>query len=103
MPAVAVVGMDDGQIVGAGGLAWGQGVAWIWFKMVQKRPAYALPIIRATRRMLRRAVQLGASEVYTRRDADEPSSKKLLTTLGFELFGVEGGAEVWVWRPLYHG
>lgn len=97
MPAVAVLGIDNGRVVGSGGLAWGGGRAWIWFKMLQSKPAYALPIVRATRKMLKRAAQLGDGEVFTPRDADEPMSQKLLTMLGFELFAIERGIEVWKW------
>lgn len=101
MPAVAVVGLDDGRVVGAGGLAWGQGRAWIWFGMIESHPSYAVPIIRATRRMLRRAVQLGERVVWTVRDADQPQSAKLLTLLGFVFSGLEvfrgHDVEVWKW------
>lgn len=97
MPAVAVLGIDDGRVVGSGGLAWGGGRAWIWFKMMESKPAYAVPIIRATRQMLKRAAQLGDGVVYTPRDAGEPMSGKLLTMLGFELFAIEQGIEVWKW------
>jgi hypothetical protein len=97
MPAVAVLGVDGDRVVGAGGLAWGGGRAWIWFKMITSKPDYAVPIVRATKTMLKRAVQLGESEVYTPRDAAEPASKKLLEILGFELFAIEQGIEVWKW------
>jgi hypothetical protein len=97
MPAVAVLGFDGDRLVGSGGLAWGGGRAWIWFKMLESKPSYAVPIVRATRKMLRRAVQLGECEVFTPRDASEPMSLKLLTMLGFERQGDEGGIEVWKW------
>lgn len=100
MPAVAVLGWDGDEVVGSGGLAWGGGRAWIWFKMVRSKPEYAAPIVRATRKMLRRAVQLGETEVYTPRDTREPRSEKLLNLLGFEMFGIEQGEEIWVWRPI---
>lgn len=84
LPAVAVLGTDEGAVVGSGGLAWGMGKAWIWFKMLESRPSYAVPIFRETQRMLRRAVQLGETEVFTPRDEDKPQSEKLLRMLGFE-------------------
>lgn len=99
LPAVAVLGMDGDDVVGSGGLAWGGGRCWIWFKMVRKDPSYALTVVRATRKMLRRAVQLGEAAVYTPRDVDEPMSKKLLTNLGFALDSVEKGQEIWKWTP----
>lgn len=101
MPAVAVIGLDGETVVGSGGLAWGAGRAWIWFKMTQMRPSYAVPIFRATRTMLRRAVQLGESEVFTPRDAQAPMSEKLLTMLGFEFAEMQDGVEIWKWTP--HG
>ena len=97
MPAVAVLGIDDGQVVGAGGLAWGGGRCWIWFKMTASKPCYAVPIFRATETMLRRAKQLGEREVFTPRDASEPTSTRLLEAIGFELFAIEQGIEVWKW------
>lgn len=99
VPAVAVVGLDEGRLVGSGGLAWGDGRCWIWFKMIETKPAYALPILRETRRMLRRAEQLGETTVWTIRD-EEPNSRKLLGHLGFEFIGIEafGGVEAEVWR-----
>lgn len=101
MPAVAVLGIDDGQVVGSGGLAWGGGKAWIWFKMLASKPSYSVPIFRATKAMLRRAVQLGETAIYTPRDANEPMSEKLLTMLGFELAEMQDGVEIWKWAP--HG
>lgn len=97
LPAVAVVGVDGDEIVGSGGLAWGGGKAWIWFKMLRSRPGYAAPIVRATRKMLRRAIQLGEREVFTVRDASQPMSEKLLKMLGFVLDGTEQGQEIWKW------
>lgn len=98
MPAVAVLGLDDGRVVGSGGLAWGGGRAWIWFKMLESKPGYAVPIVRATKMMLKRAAQLGDGEVFTPRDADEPMSEKLLTMLRFEMFAIENDREIWVWH-----
>jgi hypothetical protein len=100
LPAVAVLGIDNGRVVGSGGLAWGGQRCWIWFLMTERHPSYALPIIRETRRMLNRAVQLGEGSVYTPRDNREPQSEKLLTMLGFEYVGIEWarGAEVEIWR-----
>lgn len=97
LPVVAVLGIDNGHIVGTGGLAWGAGRCWIFFKMVSSKPEYAVPIVRATRQMLRRAVQLGETEVFTPRDAEEPASEKLLTLLGFEFDTMQDGIEIWKW------
>lgn len=101
LPAVAVLGLDSGEIVGSGGLAWGEGRCWIWFTMQRTKPGYAVPILRATQRMLRRAVQLGETQVFTPREADKPRSEKLLRMLGFEMIGHEmrlgQNMEIWRW------
>ena len=96
MPAVAFVGIDDGEVAGAGGLAWGAGRCWIWF-MTRKapKPSYAFAAIRMARLMFRKAAQLGETEVYTTRDARYASSLKLLTMLSFEHVGMEQGHELW--------
>lgn len=99
LPAVAVLGMDGDEVVGSGGLAWGGGRCFIWFKMVRKDRRYAPAIVRATKRMLRKAVQLGETEVFTPRDPSEPMSEKLLTILGFTFAGEEQGQELWKWSP----
>ena len=99
LPAVAVMGMDGDEVVGSGGLAWGGGRCWIWFKMIRKDRRYAPAIVRATRKMLKKAVQLGEAAVFTPRDRNEPMSKKLLTSLGFTLVGEEEGQEIWKWEP----
>lgn len=100
MPAVAVLGIDGDRVVGSGGLAWGGQRCWLWFGMTARKASYAVPIFRETKRMLRRAVQLGETGVWTVRDEAEPMSKKLLTMLGFELHGQEeiDGKSVEVWR-----
>lgn len=101
MPAVAVLGLDGDAVVGSGGLAWGAGKCWIWFRMEQQNCRYAVPIFRATKAMLRRAVQLGETAVYTPRDANEPMSEKLLTMLGFEFAEMQDGVEIWKWSPTH--
>jgi len=97
MPCVAYVGVDDGEIVGSGGLAWGSGRCWIWLRVLKSRSEYALPLMRKTRSLLNKAVQLGEREVFTPRDAEYESSERLLTVLGFRLHDIEGGKEVWKW------
>lgn len=101
LPAVAVLGFDEeGHVVGSGGLAWVGGRCWIFFTMRVTKPDYAVPIFRATKRMLKRAVQLGETQVFTPREADKPRSEKLLRMLGFEMIGhgVLLGQQMEIWR-----
>lgn len=95
MPCIAYVGMVDGEIVGSGGLAWGGGRCWIWLRIAATNPSYALPILHKTKALLAKANQLGESAVFTPRDAHYPTSKKLLTVLGFVPDSIENGNEVW--------
>lgn len=95
MPAVAYIGRVGGEIVGSGGLAWGNGRCWIWLQVAKSDPSYALPILHKTKALLAKARQFGEREVYTPRDAQYPTSKKLLTVLGFRLHAIEQGIEVW--------
>ena len=97
-PAVAYVGIDDGEFVGSGGLAWGADRCWLWLQVSQPKPEYARPVLRMARLMLRKAVQLGETEVYTVRDAQYPSSAKLLKLVGFELSEIKDGQEVHSWH-----
>lgn len=101
LPAVAVVGTDNGRIVATGGLAWGEGRCWLWFKSTEDRGRNAVAIVRSARRLLKCAVQLGETEVFTPRDVNEPRSAKLLTLVGFQFHGHEivrgQDAEVWRW------
>jgi hypothetical protein len=95
MPALAYVGVDDGKVVGSYGLAWGGGRCWIWLRLDNGKPEYARTVIRRTKALLAKAWQLGETEVFTPRDAAYPTSKKLLTVLGFRLHAIEHGIEVW--------
>lgn len=95
MPALAYIGVDDGEIVGSYGLAWGHGRCWIWLRLPNGKPEYARTVIRRAKVLLGKARQLGEREVFSPRDAEYPTSKKLLTVLGFREHAVEAGIEVW--------
>ncbi|MBZ9807699.1 hypothetical protein [Mesorhizobium sp. ESP-6-2] len=97
-PAVAFVGIDDGEFAGSGGLAWGADKCWLWFQTSLQKPEYARPVLKMARLLLRKAVQLGESEVYTVKDAQFPSSAKLLKLVGFELSEIKDGQEVFIWH-----
>lgn len=94
MPAVAMIGIENGEIVGTGGLAWGKGRCWIWFHVTQPKPAYGLVAFKAFRRLMNRARQLGETEIYAVRDPKYTTSERLCRLCGFEPFGIEEGQEV---------
>lgn len=95
LPAVAYIGIDDGEVVGSYGLAWGGGRCWIWLRLPNGKPSYAITVMRRTKALLAKAWQLGEEEVFTPRDTEYTTSEKLLTILGFEMHGIEQGQEIW--------
>lgn len=96
MPAVAYVGIDDGVIVGSGGLAWGRGRAWIFFSTKAPLGASAgLRIIRFAKTLERKVAQLGHDDIYTPRDDQYATSKRLLTMLGYSHAETDQGVEIW--------
>lgn len=94
LPAVAYVGVDDGALVGSGGLAWGGGRCWVWFSVINGKPSYALKIRRWVERLKRKARQLGETEVYTIRDPQFETSARLVKLSGFTFHAMELGNEV---------
>lgn len=95
MPALAFIGIDDGEFVGSGGLAWGIGRCWLFLHVSQSKPQYAIPLMRKTKELMQKAWQFGERTVFTPRDVQFPTSEKLLKVLGFKLHAVENGIEVW--------
>jgi hypothetical protein len=95
IPALAYIGVDDGEVVGSCGLAWGGGRCWIWLRLQNGKPSYAITVVRRARSLLAKAHQLGEVNVFTPRDANFRTSENLLTKLGFRFFAVEDGIEVW--------
>lgn len=94
MPSVAYVGVDDGFIIGACGLAWGKGRCWVWFTIHDSKPEYARPIMKMSRKLIRKAKQMGEEYVYAVRDASYASSAKLVKLAGFQFHALEQGEEV---------
>lgn len=95
LPAVAYVGIDNDVVVGSFGLAWGRGRCWIWLRVAEINPRYGITIMRRAKRLFAKARQLGETEVFTPRDANYPTSEKLLKVLGFTPHSIENGIEVW--------
>lgn len=102
LPVVAMVAIDGGEAVAAWGLAWNEGRCFLWFHMERSDLSYRFIVIREARKMLKRAVQLGADEVFTVRDDAFPTSARLLKILGFEPHSIEDGKEVHIWRYSSH-
>lgn len=98
MPAMGFAGYEDGVLLAIGGLAWGRGRCWLWFRAENTEARHAFAVVREGRRLLKRAAQLGETEVYTPRDAEYDTSERLLKLMGFAFHGVENGIEVWRWR-----
>lgn len=93
-PTVAEAGRGGDYLLGMGGLSWKFGRCWLWYRVVDRAEhtegsSHPHLIVRAARRMLRRARQLGETAVYAWRDDSEPSSKRLLQVIGFDFLGFE--------------
>jgi len=95
MPAVAVVGIEGETVIGSGGLAWGGGKCWLWFTAPNGEKRHALAIWRAAERLKRKARQLGETEIWTIRDTQYETAKRLLEATGFEFYAVEDGNELY--------
>lgn len=111
-PTVAEAGRGGDYLLGMGGLSWKIGRCWLWYRVIDRAEhgegaSHPHLIVRAARRMLRRAQQLGESQVFAWRDDSEPSSKRLLEVIGFQFIGFEEvettdgrieRKEVWRWQ-----
>lgn len=98
LPVVAMVAMDGDRTIAAWGLAWNNGRCFLWFHIEETDPSYRWIVIREARKMLKRAVQLGETVVYTVQDEAFATSGRLLKILGFEPSSIEDGKRVYAWR-----
>lgn len=96
IPAVAYLGIDDGEIVGGCGLAWGEGKCWLWFTMEKPKAAYARAVIRKAQQLKRKARQLGERHVWVIRDPQFETSARLCALCGFEFSEIWDGHELHV-------
>jgi len=99
IPVICRVGIKDGKLVASGGLAFAAGRAWIWFSMEDQELAkgQGLKALRQCFSMLRKARQLGETEVYATRDEKFETSERLLKMAGFEKTDeMLDNQEVWV-------
>jgi len=102
LPVICRLGMIEGKVVAAGGLAFGGGRCWLFFDIEEDCPKHVgLQALRQAKVMLRKAAQLGETEVYTPRNAAYETSERLCKMAGFEKTDeVLAGQEIWVhkWR-----
>lgn len=94
-PAIAYIGIDDDELVGTGGLAWGGDRCWIWFTVTKPKPEYALPVLLMVRKFKKKAAQLGERYIYAIRDPEYETAPKLIKLAGFEFLATEDGQEVY--------
>jgi hypothetical protein len=111
-PTVAEAGWRGDDLLGLGGLSWHMGRCWLWYRVVDRSEhegenVHPHVIVRGALRMLKKARQLGETQVFAWRDDSEPSSKRLLEVIGFEPLGFEDvlttngrieRKEVWKWQ-----
>lgn len=98
LPIFATIGARGEEMIAMGGLTWGGGRCWLWFHTVTPEASGRFKIVSEARRMLRKARQLGETEVYTVRDPEFATSSRLLKLFGFEAYAIEHGQEVYVCR-----
>jgi hypothetical protein len=104
-PAVLYGGFEDGKCLGVGGLVWAHERCWLVLGFTAEGQTRPVRIVRWAKRMLRKAEQLGETEVFSWRE-DLPHSKKLLELIGLEFVahetvtywdGTTAEKEVWKW------
>lgn len=100
MPVKAFVGIEGNRILGAGGLAWTEGKCWLFLQVFDLGHGHPVQVVRWGKRMLRQAVQLGETVVWTPRDEQYESSAKLLKMLGFKFVETDEktGKEIYSWQ-----
>jgi hypothetical protein len=94
-PAVAFIGIDDGALAGSGGLAWGSERCWLWFQTSLQKPEYARPVLKMAHKLLRKAEQLGETQVFTVRDKQFETSPRLLKLTGFKFYAAEHDQDIY--------
>lgn len=86
-------------MIAIGGLAFGAGRTWLFFHVDNPPRNIVRQALAECRTMLRKARQLGATEVYTPRDTEYDTSERLCRLAGFEKTDeVIDGKEIWVFK-----
>jgi hypothetical protein len=109
-PAILYGGFEGDKCLGVGGLVWAHERCWLVLGFTAEGQTRPVRIVRWAKRMLRKAEQLGETEVFSWRE-ELPHSKKLLELVGLSFMGHEtvtywdgttGQREVWRWQPPAH-
>lgn len=83
LPANAYLARENGQIIAVFGLCWAKGRCWLWFGATPAAAKHPHMVVKWAGRMKRQAAQFGETEIYTPRDDEFATSKRLLEFLGF--------------------
>lgn len=93
---LALVAERNGALIAASGIARNpDGSHWAWFDARSRVPASV--VHRTVKRTLHARADL--APVYVWRDDSHRNSARWLRALGFLPEGIDGGWEVWSWRP----
>lgn len=100
LPVICRIGIKDDEVIAVGGLAWGHGRCWLFFSVEDgKAKGIVRQALAECETLKRKAIQFGATEIFTPRDANYPTSERLLKLAGFERTDeVVNEFEVWQWR-----
>lgn len=101
VPFICKIASDDGRAFATGGLAFWRGTYILFFQVDDPPKNIIRQTLRECKALLSKAVQLGATEVFTPRDPEYPSSERLCRLAGFEKTDeMIDGKEIWRWQHL---
>jgi hypothetical protein len=99
LPVICRVGVSDDRVIALGGLAFWDGRCWLFFHVDNPPKGIIRQALIECDLLLRKAAQLGETEVRTTRDKRYGSSERLLKIAGFiKTDEVLDGQEVWACR-----
>lgn len=99
-PVIGYSAIEGEKLRAIWALVWVNGRCWLEFTAFDMPRYIARYVVQQARFMLRKAQQVGETEVFCLRDASKVRSAKLLSLVGFELSGMAFGTdtvEVWSW------
>lgn len=80
----AKVGIVNGRIIACWGLAWIDGVVFVFFDWKASALRYRVTMIKAGRALMDEAREMGIKVMWAQRDPTEPGAGKWLHCLGFK-------------------